>query len=113
MRKPKTHNLLMTTLLVLLSSCNTSSLDTEQCSPEFKVIEGTDHISISESICRCRDYRFKIDHVGPINAKVVRHPIMYCQKMFGFTSKKYSEVASFWEEVRKEIADAQVRSKKK
>lgn len=98
------QKILLTTLLVSFLSC-TSSLEhtSEQCSPQFVYHEANkNYISVEQSVCRCRKYKFSKESVGQVG-NVYRKPFEYCSLMVGFPEKQYPVTAQFWEEVRQEI----------
>lgn len=102
--------LIQLTLLILsticLSACVPEVEDKPQCSPFIAVStneSGKKEISYENSYCRCRDYHFGMDHIGPVS-KSEYYPIEVCHKIIGWAPKDYSIVWMFWEDVRKYAA---------
>ena len=89
---------------MLISGCRTTplTLTTEQCSPYIAVVENGE-IDLEHSKCFCRQYTFDRYFVGPESGTQIDHPLEYCNKIVGFTN--YSDVATFWEKVRRAISN--------
>jgi hypothetical protein len=103
-------NAIVFSLIFFLStSCAVKVRDTLQCSPVFKYveIEAIGYISMEESYCICRQYRFNEDYVGPVPAGPVTYePIQSCNKLIGWSPKEYALVSNYWEELRRAIKEA-------
>jgi hypothetical protein len=94
-------------ILVMLGALLTSCRDNlehvaEQCSP-FIVYSDERTIDVEASVCLCRQYKFSKDFVGPLPGSGFDKPLSYCNKIVGFP--KYVEVATYWELVRRTIAN--------
>jgi hypothetical protein len=113
MRMLKMNNLLMMSLVIFLSSCQTLELETEQCSPYFVYVkdevEKPIAIDIEKSKCFCRPYEFKLSHVGSFGT-IITKDINYCEKLVGFPVQQYPHVATFWEQVRKAAVKVENKS---
>lgn len=98
--------LLTTSLASFLSGCTSPELKMvdEQCSPVFVYTDETKElISAKDSYCNVRMYEMSIHKVGAQSGSTRKAPISYCDRCVGF--KKYSEWATFWEVVRRSVAD--------
>lgn len=78
--------------------------DGPQCSPIFKYVismEGDEYISVKESYCICRTYRFSANYIGMVpGTSTWQEPIKYCEKIVGWTPGEYAKKAAYWEAVR-------------
>lgn len=98
------QTLLLTSFLGFLSSCQSGNLmmTGEQCSPVFVYAdEGKKFIDAEKSFCNVRMYEMSIHKVGAVSGTNSKRPIDYCDRCVGF--KEYSEWATFWEEVRRNL----------
>ena len=101
--------LLMMSFLNSLSSCRSMNLGMkykgEQCAPTFVYVDETMKlIDADESFCSVREYEFNYYRVGPVVGTDKKMPLSYCDRCVGF--KNYTDVATFWEKVRREIVDS-------
>jgi hypothetical protein len=89
---------------MFLVSCRTVMYHkSEQCAPAFVYVdESLKLIDAEKSICSVRDYEFALHRVGPVPGSEKIMPIQYCDRCVGF--KDYAATATFWEQVRREIA---------
>lgn len=95
--------------LASLSSCQSLSHVSEQCSPVFVYIDETQKlIDADASFCSVRRYEFSQRYVGPVPGTMSKRPIQYCDRCVGFVD--YADTASFWERVRQKIARSQLNS---
>jgi hypothetical protein len=80
----------------------------EQCSPVFVYVDETRKlIDADKSYCNTRMYEMNINRIGSIPESDLKKPISYCDRCTGF--KQYSQAATFWELVRREINEQQQR----
>lgn len=96
-------------LLFTLVSCGSAPTieDTNQCSPVFAYASssaGVEVISIEESYCICRKYRFSIEQVGAVGGSW-REPIKSCNKVVGWKTAEYVKVAEYWQRVREYLVE--------
>jgi hypothetical protein len=91
-------------LLLIISSCRSVLYHkSEQCSPAFAYVDETKKlIDVDKSLCSVREYEFAVYRVGPMPGTDRVEPLPYCDRCVGF--KKYSEVQTFWEQVRRAIS---------
>lgn len=102
------RNLALLTLLLIFASCRSTNLhirhEAEQCSPVFVYVdESKKLIDADQSYCNVRGYEFGINHVGPLQGTELKKDIHYCDRCVGF--KKYTDVATFWDKVRRIIVN--------
>jgi hypothetical protein len=101
--------LILLALMFIVPSCSQMPVtqDDDQCSPILKTAmdtNGVEWISMSESYCFCRKYRFSIDYIGKVpDTESWKEPIMSCNKVVGFKPAGYARKASYWEAVRQKI----------
>lgn len=88
--------ILLILALATLPSCDdqSTSFQGEQCSSEFapSVLDSQDnkwYIPVEGSVCRCRQYRFDLERIGPVRndrgaVTVIRKPIQECNLIKGY-----------------------------
>lgn len=76
----------------------------EQCSPVFVYTDETKKfIDAEQSYCNVRMYEMSIHQVGAQPGTNRKENISYCDRCIGF--KKYTDWATFWEQVRRELSE--------
>jgi hypothetical protein len=95
-------------LLIFLAGCAgmPETPDGPQCSPVFEYTQDLKFISVENSYCLCRAYRFSLDYVGPVkDIEPWKEPIESCNRLIGWTPEEYVKKASYWENVRSYIKE--------
>lgn len=73
---------------------------------EIVEINGELIVDAELSFCLVREYRYTLDHIGPIE-KFQKFPLKDCNKINGLSARDYTRQFEYFDSIRKEIQENQ------